>query len=63
MMLVAGSGIAGNLTILGAASNNIILQEAESRGLKSISFTEFLKVSSIVTLVNIFVFYLFLTII
>jgi Na+/H+ antiporter NhaD/arsenite permease-like protein len=28
MMLVAGSGLAGNLTILGAASNNIIIQAA-----------------------------------
>jgi Na+/H+ antiporter NhaD/arsenite permease-like protein len=63
MMLVAASGVAGNLTILGAASNVIIIQTAESRGLKPFTLVEFLKVGSIVTTVNIFVFYVFLSLI
>ena len=32
MALAAGSTIAGNLTIFGAASNVIIIQQAEARG-------------------------------
>ena len=38
MMLAAGSTIAGNLTILAAASNIIILEAAESKDLKTFSF-------------------------
>jgi hypothetical protein len=49
MMLTAASTIAGNLTILGAASNIIIIEAAESRGVHSFSFLEFFKVGSIVT--------------
>lgn len=49
--LAAGSTIAGNLTLLGAASNLIIVENAESRGYK-LGFIEFVKVGSIVTLLN-----------
>lgn len=59
MMLAASSTIAGNLTILGAASSIIIIQTAESKGVKAFTFFEFLKIGSIVTLVNILVYYLF----
>ncbi|HWQ67050.1 MAG TPA: SLC13 family permease [Methanospirillum sp.] len=42
LALAAGSTIAGNLTILGAASNVIVVQQAERYGV-AISFAEFLK--------------------
>jgi Na+/H+ antiporter NhaD/arsenite permease-like protein len=43
LALAAGSTIAGNLLILGAASNVIIIQNAEKQG-HSISFMEFAKI-------------------
>lgn len=43
LALAAGSTLAGNLTLLGAAANVIVLEAAESRG-ESFSFAEFLKV-------------------
>jgi Na+/H+ antiporter NhaD/arsenite permease-like protein len=52
MMLAAASTIAGNLTIPGAASNIIIIETAEAKGLESFSFLEFLKIGILVTLVN-----------
>lgn len=60
LMLAAASTIAGNLTIFGAASNIIIMQTAESRGVKVFTFLEFLKIGSAITGLNITVFYLFL---
>ena len=60
MMLAAASTIAGNLTILAAASNIIIIQASESRNAKPFTFLEFLKVGSIVTTVNLIVYYLFI---
>lgn len=61
IMLAAASTIAGNLTIFGAASNVIIIEAAESRGVKqAFSFFEFLKVGSIVTASNIAVYYFFI---
>jgi Na+/H+ antiporter NhaD/arsenite permease-like protein len=62
MMLAASSTIAGNLTILGAASTIIIIQATESRGVRAFTFLEFLKIGSIVTGVNLAVYYMFLTI-
>ena len=44
LALAATSTIAGNLTILGAASNIIVLETLESRMGTPITFTEFLKV-------------------
>lgn len=60
MMLAAASTISGNLTILAAASNVIIIQASDSKGIKSFTFFEFLKIGSIVTLVNLLVFYFFI---
>lgn len=60
MMLAAASTIAGNLTILGAASNIIIIEAAESRGVRAFSFLEFFKVGSIVTAANLAVYYAFI---
>ncbi len=62
MMLAAASTIAGNLTILGAASSIIIIQATESKGAKAFTFLEFLKIGSVVTVVNLAVYYLFVVI-
>ncbi len=43
MALAAGSTLAGNFLIFGAASNLIIIQNAEKRGEKGIDFFEFAK--------------------
>ncbi len=59
MALAGGSTLAGNLTILGAASNVIILQAAEERK-HTFSFIEFLKIGAIVTPMNIAILTLFL---
>jgi Na+/H+ antiporter NhaD/arsenite permease-like protein len=60
LMLASASTIAGNLTILGAASNIIIMQTAESRGMKVFTFVEFFKIGSIITVLNVSVYYLFM---
>ncbi len=60
MALAGASTLAGNLTILGAASNVIILEAAEKRKEKAFSFIEFLKVGSIVATVNIAILCTFL---
>jgi Na+/H+ antiporter NhaD/arsenite permease-like protein len=57
--LAGGSTLAGNLTLLGAASNLIIIEESEIRGHK-LSFFEFFKVGWMVTAVNILILYIFL---
>ncbi|MGI0062832.1 MAG: SLC13 family permease, partial [Nitrosotalea sp.] len=62
MMLAAASTIAGNLTILGAASTIIIIQATESKGVRAFTFLEFLKIGSVVTVANLAVYYLFLVI-
>jgi Na+/H+ antiporter NhaD/arsenite permease-like protein len=61
MMLASASTIAGNLTILGAASNIIIIDVAESRDMKAFTFIEFFKIGALVTLANLVIYYLFLT--
>jgi Na+/H+ antiporter NhaD/arsenite permease-like protein len=58
--LAAGSTIAGNLLILGAASNVIIIQNAEKRSNETISFIEFAKIGIPLTLVNTLVYWIFL---
>ena len=63
MMLAAASTIAGNLTILAAASNIIIIQASESRGVKAFTFFEFFKIGALVTVVNLVVYYLFIRLI
>lgn len=59
--LASASTLAGSLTLLGAASNVIILEEAESRG-SGFGFLEFAKVGLLVTLPNILILFLFLSI-
>lgn len=60
LALAAGSTIAGNLLILGAASNVIILQGAERRAGVHVGFFEFARVGVVVTAVNLAVYWLFL---
>ncbi|MDD1766970.1 MAG: anion transporter [Methanomassiliicoccales archaeon] len=59
MALAAGSTIAGNLLILGAASNVIIIQNAEKKG-ETLTFFEFAKVGVPLTFVNVIVYWVFL---
>ena len=60
MALAAGSTVAGNLTILGAASNVIIIQNAEKQG-NTISFIEFVKVGIPLTVLQLAVYWVFLS--
>jgi Na+/H+ antiporter NhaD/arsenite permease-like protein len=60
MALAAGSTIAGNLFILGAASNVIIIQNAERKAKQTISFWEFARAGIPLTALNVVVFWLFL---
>ena len=60
MALAAGSTIAGNLTIIGAASNVIIVQNGERRG-AALTFTDFMKVGAPLTVANLLVYWIFLS--
>lgn len=57
--LAAGSTIAGNMFILGAASNVIIIQNAERNG-ETISFWEFTRIGVPLTIVQLLIYVLFL---
>jgi len=59
LTLAMSSTIAGNLTILGAASNVIILEVLESRMKSTITFIEFLKIGCLITTVNILIYLIF----
>ncbi len=60
MALAAGSTLAGNLTILGAASNIIVIQNAERQG-ETITFMEFIRFGIPFSLVTGVVFVVWLT--
>jgi len=60
MVLAAGSTIAGNFTILGAASNVIIIQNAENKGGVNIPFGEFVRIGIPLTIVNTLVYWIYL---
>jgi Na+/H+ antiporter NhaD/arsenite permease-like protein len=60
MALATGSTVAGNLFILGAASNIIIIQNAEKRNGETISFLEFAKVGIPFTILNVLTYYFYL---
>ena len=62
MALAAGSTIAGNLTILGAASNVIIIQNAEKQG-ETLTFLEFMKVGVPLTILQVTVYWGWLTVV
>ncbi|MGA2664501.1 MAG: anion transporter [Nitrososphaerales archaeon] len=57
--LAAGSTLAGNLTLLGAASNLIVAQGAERQGHR-LGFLEFMKVGVLVTALDVAVLYAYL---
>jgi Na+/H+ antiporter NhaD/arsenite permease-like protein len=57
--LAAGSTIAGNLTILGAASNVIIIQSAEKRG-HTIPYLDFIRIGIPLTILNALVYAVFI---
>ncbi len=57
LALAAGSTVAGNLFILGAASNVIIAQGAERRGVSALSFSEFASTGVPLTLINLAVYW------
>ncbi len=63
LALAAGSTIAGNLTILGAVSNVIVIDTAEVRKKESFSFTEFLKAGIPITIATALIFFLFLALV
>lgn len=56
MTLAAGSAIAGNLLIIGAASNIIIIQAIEKRGYDAFGFFEFLKLGLPLTLISLLIY-------
>jgi Na+/H+ antiporter NhaD/arsenite permease-like protein len=57
--LAAGSTLAGNVTLLGAASNLIVVQQAERRGVR-IGLREFVRVGAPLAVLTVGVLYLFL---
>jgi Na+/H+ antiporter NhaD/arsenite permease-like protein len=59
--LAGASTLAGGLSLLGAASNVIILEQAETRG-SGFSSVEFSKIGLLVTIPNILLLYLFIRI-
>ena len=59
MALAAGSTIAGNLTILGAASNVIIIQNAEKKYGQTLTFWEFAKIGLPLTIINVAAYWAF----
>jgi len=59
LSLAAGSTIAGNLSILGAASNVIIIQNAEAKSGDTLTFWEFIRIGVPLTIVNVLVYWLF----
>ncbi len=60
MALAAGSTIAGNLFILGAASNVIIIQNAEKKFRETLSFMDFAKIGAVLTAINLLIYWIFL---
>jgi Na+/H+ antiporter NhaD/arsenite permease-like protein len=58
--LAASSTIAGNLTLIGAASNVIISEASEKRGGEGFGFLEFMKYGLPITVVNSLVYYVWL---
>ena len=63
MVLAAGSTIAGNLSILGAASNVIIIQNAEKKAGETLRFLEFVKIGLPLTIANALIYWLFLSLV
>lgn len=60
LAVAAGSTLAGNLTVLGAVSNVIIIDSAENRKEKAFGFLEFVKYGALITVVTALIFTVFL---
>lgn len=60
MALAAASTVAGNLFILGAASNIIIVHNAEKKSGQTITFWEFTRMGAPLTFINCLVYWTFL---
>lgn len=60
LALAVGSTLAGNIFIFGAASNIIIIQNAEKRGEEAFHYGIFSLIGCTITLVNFLIYYLFL---
>jgi len=60
LALAAGSTIAGNLTVLGAASNVIIIQNAERKG-ETVPFSAFAKAGIFLTILQAVIYGIFLS--
>ena len=60
MALAASSTIAGNLSILGAASNVIIIQGTEKKGERTINMKSFVKIGIPLTIIESLVYVGFL---
>jgi len=58
--LAAGSTLAGNLFIMGAASNVIIIQKAEKISGETLGFFEFAKIGLPLTLINVWICWIFI---
>ncbi|MCQ4342890.1 MAG: SLC13 family permease [Sulfolobaceae archaeon] len=61
--LAAGSTIAGNFTLLGAASNLIVTRASEIRGGKKLEYFEFMKYATPVLIVNFVTYYAFISLV
>ncbi|HEV2166742.1 MAG TPA: SLC13 family permease, partial [Thermoplasmata archaeon] len=59
--LAGGSTLAGNLTLLGAASNLIVVQQSERAGIR-IGLTQFVRIGLPITALTVLVLYVFLAI-
>ncbi|MDA8243013.1 MAG: SLC13 family permease [Elusimicrobia bacterium] len=60
MALAAASTFAGNLFVLGAASNVIIISAAERKSGETVTFLEFARVGVPLTVINAIIYWLFL---
>ncbi|MDD2804714.1 MAG: SLC13 family permease [Elusimicrobiales bacterium] len=60
LALAAASTFAGNLFILGAASNVIIIQNAEKKGGETLTFAEFARAGIPLTFINAIIYWVFL---
>ncbi|MBI4919323.1 anion permease, partial [archaeon] len=59
MALAAGSTIAGNFLVLGAASNVIIIQNAEKKSGETLTFLDFAKIGIPLTIINLVIYQVF----
>ncbi len=60
MALAAASTVAGNMFLLGAASNVIIVQNAERKAGQTVTFLEFARAGVPLTLINAIIYWVFL---